>query len=72
MADLLSGGSYVGHPMEDNRGVTAAITAAVIAYLEEEERARLAVAPQPKPLAPISQWRVVGRREVMRPRALWQ
>jgi len=57
---------------EDKKGVTAAIMAAVNAYLEEEERARLAVAPEAKPLAPISLWRVFGRREAMRPRAAWR
>jgi hypothetical protein len=46
--------------------------AAVSAYLEEEERARLAVAPEARPLAPISLWRVFGRQEGMRPRAAWR
>ena len=57
---------------QDKTGVTAAITAAVTAYLEEEERACLAVAPEARPLAPISLWRVFGRREAMRPRAAWR
>jgi hypothetical protein len=50
----------------------AAITAAITAYLEEEERTRLLVAPEPTPVAPVSQWRVFGRREAMRPRASWR
>ncbi len=50
----------------------AAIMAAVTAYIEEEERARLVIAPEPRPAAPISLWRVFGRREMMRPRALWR
>ncbi len=58
--------------MEEKRGVMAAIMAAVSAYLEEEERARLAVVPEARPLAPISLWRVFGRREAMRPRAAWR
>ena len=58
--------------LEDKRGVMAAIMAAVTAYLEEEERARLAVAPEARPLAPISLWRVFGRREAMRPRPVWR
>ena len=55
--------------LSDKTGVMAAVTAAITAYLEEEERARLAVAPAARPVAPISLWRVVGRREAMRARA---
>jgi hypothetical protein len=58
--------------LADKRGVMAAVMAAVNAYLEEEERARLAVAPEARPLAPISLWRVFGRQEGMRPRAAWR
>ncbi|MEE8345995.1 MAG: hypothetical protein V3S20_01480 [Dehalococcoidia bacterium] len=50
----------------------AAIMTAVTAYLEEEERARLAAAPEPRPLAPISLWRVFGRRQAMRLPASWR
>ncbi len=69
---MLSTSSCVVMAMEDKRGVMAAIMAAVSAYLEEEERARLAVAPEARPLAPISLWRVFGRRDGMRPRAAWR
>ena len=69
---LLSTSSCVVTAVEDKRGVMAAIMAAVTAYLEEEESARLAVAPEARPLAPISLWRVFGRREAMRARAVWR
>ena len=68
----MSTGSCVMTALEDKRGVMAAIMAAVNAYLEEEETARLAVAPEARPLAPISLWRVFGRREAMRPRPVWR
>jgi len=56
--------------MDDKGAVMAAVTAAVSAYLEEEEKARLAAVPQPRPAAPVSLWRVFGRWEAMRARAL--
>jgi len=55
--------------LSDKTGVMAAVTAAITAYLEEEERARLAVAPAARPVAPISLWRAFGRRQAMRPPA---
>jgi hypothetical protein len=58
--------------LEDKGGVVAAMMAAVTAYLEEEERARLAATPEPRPLAPISLWRVFGRRQAMRQPATWR
>jgi hypothetical protein len=58
--------------MESKSGVMAAIMAAVTAYLEEEERARLAAAAEPRPLAPVSLWRAFGRRDAMRPRTVWR
>jgi len=51
--------------------VTAAVMAAVSAYLEEEERARLAAAPEAGPVAPTSLWRAFGRWRAMRPGAAW-
>ena len=57
--------------VEEEKGTKAAIMAAITAYLEEEEMARLAVVPEPRPLAPISLWRIFGRREVMRSPAPW-
>lgn len=68
---FLSVSSSVVMALEDKREVMAAIMAAVNAYLEEEERARLVVA-EARPHAPISLWRVFGRREAMRPRAAWR
>jgi hypothetical protein len=56
--------------LRDKAGVMAAITAAVTAYLEEEDRARLAAATQAGPVAPVSLWRVFGRRDAMRPPVL--
>ena len=58
--------------VEEEKGTKAAIMAAIAAYLEEEEMARLAVVPEPTPLAPISLWRIFGRREVMRSPASWR
>lgn len=63
---------YAVTALEDKGGVTAAIVAAVTAYLEEEEKAPLAKAPEARPLAPISLWRVFGRRDAMRRRASWR
>ena len=56
--------------LEKRHGVVAAVMAAVNAYLEEEERARLAAAPGPRPIAPVNMWRVFGRQEAMRARSL--
>jgi hypothetical protein len=50
----------------------AAITAAVTAYLEEEDRARRAAAAKARPVAPVSLWRAFGRRDAMRPPTLWR
>jgi hypothetical protein len=69
---FLSNGSRVVTALENKEGVVAAIMAAVTAYLEEEEGARLALAAEPRPRAAISLWRVFGRREAMRPRGSWR
>jgi hypothetical protein len=69
---VLSNGSRVVTALENKEGVVAAIMAAVTAYLEEEEGARLALAGEPRPRAAISLWRVFGRREAMRPRGSWR
>jgi len=57
---------------EGKREIAAAIMAAVTAYLEEEERARLRMAPAARPVAPVSLWRVYGLWEAMRPRTAWR
>ncbi len=72
MADFLSNSICVMTAVEEKKGLKAAIMAAITAYLEEEERARLALVPEPRPLAPISLWRIFGRREVMRSPASWR
>jgi len=56
--------------MDDKGAVVAAVSAAIAAYLEDEERARLAALSPPKPPAPVSMWRVLGRWEAMRVRPL--
>lgn len=58
--------------MKDKKGIMAAITAAVSAYLEEEQRARPAVALPRRPTPATSMWRFSGRDEIMRMRTLWQ
>ena len=57
---------------EDKKQVAAAIMVAVGAYLEDEERARLATAPEARPHASISQWRAFGLWQTMRPRVAWR
>jgi len=58
---------------KDNGKITAAIMAAVNAYMEEEETARAIMAiPQRQPFPAISLWHVSGREEMMRMRQLWQ
>jgi len=52
--------------------IAAAIMAAVGAYLEEEERARLRIASAARPVAPVSLWRAYGLWEAMRPRTAWR
>jgi hypothetical protein len=53
--------------------ITAAIMAAVNAYMEEEVMAGAMMAiPQPRPVQVISLWHVSGREEMMRMRQLWQ
>jgi len=60
--------------MDKDRGkITAAIMAAVNAYMEEEEKAReLMTTAQRRPALAISLWHVSGREEIMRMRQLWQ
>jgi len=58
---------------KDGGKTTAAIMAAVNAYLEEEASAAVATAiPIRKPAIVTSLWHVSGREEMMRMRNLWQ
>ncbi len=54
-------------------GVVAAIGAAVTAYMEAEEGARLALLPDSRfPLLAPNTWALFGRDEIMKANALWQ
>ena len=69
---VLSDSGPVVTASKDKKRVTAAIMAAVGAYLQDEERARLAAAPEARPLPSISQWRAFGLWQTMRPRVAWR
>ena len=60
--------------MDKDKGkITAAIMAAVNAYIEEEAIAcEAAYVPRRAPAPAISLWHVLGREEMMRMRQLWQ
>jgi len=58
--------------LKDKRGVIAAITAAVAAYMEEEEKALAPAMPQRRPVTVSILWSSSGREEIMRMRRLWQ
>ncbi len=58
--------------LKSEKGTVAAITAAVAAYLEEEERALRPAMFQRRPAEVSSSWRSSGREEIMRMRMLWQ
>ena len=58
--------------MSERQGVVAAIGAAVNAYLEAEESARLAAAAPEAPSPPVNIWALFGRDEIMKANALWQ
>jgi len=52
-----------------NKAVIAAISGAINAYMEQEEQAKaLPVRVYPE----TSQWRLFGRQELIRARALWR
>lgn len=58
---------------KDRHKITAAIMAAVNAYLEEEATVTVAAAvPLRRPTTIISLWHISGREEMMRMRQLWQ
>ncbi|HEY4711114.1 MAG TPA: hypothetical protein VIH69_00295 [Dehalococcoidia bacterium] len=56
--------------MKNKKGTIAAITAAVAAYMEEEEKALRPAVPQRKPVMVSSLWSNYGNEELMR--ILWQ
>jgi hypothetical protein len=56
--------------LKDKKGTIAAITAAVAAYMEEEEKALRPAVPQRKPVMVSSSWSSPGCEEMMR--ILWQ
>jgi hypothetical protein len=56
--------------LKNKKGTIAAITAAVAAYMEEEERALRSAVPQRKPVTVSSRWSSSGNEEMMR--ILWQ
>ena len=56
--------------MKNEKGTIAAITAAVAAYMEEEEKALRLAVPQRKPVMVSSSWSSYGHEEMMR--ILWQ
>lgn len=56
--------------MKNKKGTIAAITAAVAAYMEEEEKALRPAVPQRKPVMVSSLWSNYENEEMMR--ILWQ
>lgn len=68
----MSTGDAVMAVSKDKKRMAAVITAAVGAYLQDEEGARLVAAPEARPLASISQWRAFGLWQTMRPRVAWR
>ena len=58
--------------LEDKKRVMAAIAAAIVAYIEEEEKALRPAMLELRPVPVLSLWHASGREEVMRMRTLWQ
>ena len=56
--------------MKNRKGTIAAITAAVAAYMEEEDKALRPVTVQQRPLMVSGSWGSSGHEELMR--ILWQ
>jgi hypothetical protein len=56
--------------LKNKKGTIAAITTAVVAYMEEEERALRSAVPQRKLVMVSSPWSSSGNEEMMR--ILWQ
>jgi len=57
--------------LKDKRGIIAAITAAVVAYMEEEKALAPVMARQ-RPVVVSNLWSSSGREEIMFMRRLWQ
>lgn len=57
--------------MKDAKGLTAAIAAAVTAYMEAEQSAQAAAAPA-RAVPAFNVWGCIGRQEIMHMRTLWQ
>jgi malate synthase len=58
--------------LKDRRGIIAAITAAVAAYMEEEEKVLAPAMHQRRSVAVSRLWSSSGREEIMLMRRLWQ
>ena len=58
--------------LEDKKRVMAAITTAIVAYIEEEEKALRPAMVERSPVPGLSLWHASGREEIMRMRTLWQ
>jgi hypothetical protein len=52
--------------------VAAAITAAITAYMQQEEQAGALVPVTAPPRPEMSNWRIYGLQELMRSRTRWQ
>jgi hypothetical protein len=57
--------------LRNRKGIMAAITAAVVAYIEDEKAVMLPILRR-KPVMATSSWSSSGREEIMRMRVLWQ
>ena len=58
--------------MKNKKGTIAAITAAVVTHMEEEEKAPRPAIIKRRPVAVSSSWGTSGREEIMWMRMLWQ
>ena len=56
----------------NRKGKVVAITAAVAAYIEDEEKALRQVVTERRPVVVLNLWGAAGREEIMRMRMLWQ
>lgn len=57
--------------MKSESRVIAAITAAVTAYLEQKQQAKIAITSY-QPTFEVSPWRLFGRQELMKARTHWR
>ena len=56
----------------NRKGNVIAITAAVAAYIEDEEKALRQAVTERRPVVVLNLWGASGREEIMRMRMLWQ